>query len=437
MDTIVALSTPWGRSAIALIRISGPKTTQIISELCGKDLQSRTPSLVVLRNRQNRVLDEALVTLFRAPNSYTGEDLAEIGAHGNPLIIEELINEIVSRETVRMAEGGEFTRRALANGRMSLDQVEGLDWIVNSRTKGGVDIGLRAKIEGLSGVSSKIEDKILDILAITQSQLDFSEDEVGQTDRNLLAQKIETLINELKAWVRAFEDNKHLLTNWAACIIGPPNSGKSSLFNALLGRNRSIVFDQPGTTRDFVEADMNYLGSEVALVDTAGIRLTNDPVEGIGIDRSIEVIGRSDVLCWVDEYGNDPDPDLFERFKNKNWVFIQSKADLNRPARPNFIPVSVNTGLNVNEIKQKLLPKTSEDSAHHEMTPLTSNRQKLLVETCVAGLDKALFDLVSGEYLDMVTEEILSASRAIKGLAEVPENEGVLREIFSRFCIGK
>ena len=234
IDSICALSTPNGRAALGVIRISGPKTSTILEESFGKVPEARVASFGVLKDLGGRPLDEVVVTYFPGPNSYTGEDLAEISCHGNPSVVAEIMSYIVSRET-RIAEPGEFTRRALANGKLSLDQVESLDMILNSPSSKGARLAVRAKLSGLAGPVEEFSEDLKLLLSDLQSQLDFSDEEAGDFDKARVTESIDSLVAKLKSWLGAFRANRSFFEKWTVAIVGPTNSGKSTLFNTLMG----------------------------------------------------------------------------------------------------------------------------------------------------------------------------------------------------------
>ncbi len=442
-DTICALSTPRGRSALALIRVSGPNSKLIVEELVEKSLEVRTPQVCILKDSKGNRLDEAVVTFFKGPSTFTGEDLVEISCHGNPVIVESLLREIVSRETCRFAEAGEFSMRALANGRMSLDQVEALDLILNAPTERGVSLAIDSKIKGLGPAVHEVYSKLLDLISLAQAQLDFSEDEVGKLEAESILKLTKQLSLSLNLWANAFENHKQIFDKWVVALAGPPNSGKSSLFNAILGLDKAIVFDQPGTTRDYLEHSFELGGRSVLLVDTAGLREATDPIEAIGIKRSLDALSRADTICWVDENGTRPSTAFINQYPGKNWLFVQSKADLKRNSEESFsgtIRTSVTTGLGIADLRKSLVMEMDSsvtEAGGGERVALTSRRQCEIVRQSVGHLDKAVEHLERGHFLDMVTEEFLMASQSLKRLIEPPTTEDVLGSIFSRFCIGK
>lgn len=439
IDNICAISTPFGRAALGVIRVSGPNVEALARRMTGASPKVRTPILTTIRDSSGHIIDECVMTLYKSPNSYTGEDLLEICAHGNPVILNEVIAEIVSRETFRLAEPGEFSARALANRKMTLDQVEAMDWILNSKTLEGVRRGLSAKLRGIGVQVSKASEQLLRILSILQSQLDFSEDEVGGTNLREVRAALEELIATLSHWEASYVSNRHLLDGFRVVIIGPPNSGKSSLFNALIGKDKSIVFDQPGTTRDYIEGVLVVEGREVSLVDTAGIRESSDPIEFIGIKKSLEEAHRADLILWVDENGDGANLEspFLSPLKGKT-LMVQSKIDRSEPvSRPGWAPCSVITGDGVNELKRMISQRWIVAEPEAEGSALTSDRQFNIVKKTLILVRRATQDLEAGAYLEVVAESVIRASRNLSALIDVPSDVEVLKSIFSRFCIGK
>ncbi len=446
IDTICALSTPGGRAALGVIRISGPKAFDVIQEMTGHLPGVRLSEVLVLRNRSGDVLDEAVITLFKGPKSFTGEDIAEISGHGNPEILNSIIQEIVSRETIRIAEPGEFLRRALANGKVTLDQVEALNWALNSTSIEGARLGVRAKIEGLGGAVNTVSEEIQHIICDLQAELDFQESEVGSVDLPRLIDKLEEIKTNLIRWVKSFDLNKYLFNKFVIVLAGPPNSGKSSLFNTLIGQTKAIIYDQPGTTRDPVEHSMEMGGIPVTIIDSAGIHHSSDPIERMGIEKTFRAMELADLIIWVNDKADEPGRDLFHKFKSKNWIFVRSKADLSETAvlRNNWISTSAVTGDGIKELMesvllsdQKILKDGSNDDAGAPLVFLTSERQKGLIQNAIRNIDRCLSMLREGDYLDLATDPLIKASKDLEGIVgEIPTEE-VLERIFSRFCIGK
>lgn len=437
IDTICALATPAGRSALGMIRISGPKASDILRKMTGSDPQVRVAEKKLIRNRAGEALDEAVVVFYKGPNTYTGEDLAEICGHGNPTILQAILDEIVSHET-RIAEPGEFTKRALANQKMSLDQVESLNLLMNSNTVLGSKMALKAKLEGLGVAVELLNNELREVLVSIQSQLDFSEEEVGRTNAESVSKDIHKAIMNLEGWVKSFEYHKPLFENWVVALAGPPNSGKSSLFNSLIGFEKAIIYDEPGTTRDPLEYLASFNGAFVVLIDTAGIRTSDNKIEAMGIEKTYEVMSRSDIIVWVSDQAQNPPNSLKDRFKDKKWLFVNSKADLSGPKMAEGMDISVVSGVGMASLKSKICPQIGVNQGFTGAVPtLTSIRQKNHVISAIHRLKSAHRGLLDGEYLDRVAEEVLQASRALEEIIDKIPNESVLKSIFSRFCIGK
>lgn len=436
MDTICALSTPYGRSAIAVIRLSGPKARVIVEEMMGRSLSHRKVEYGLLIGSDGKLLDEVVAILFEGPNSYTGEDVVELSIHGNPKIVESILSQIVSRGT-RLAEPGEFTRRALANQKISIDKVEALDVVLNSSTDEGISSGLRAKTEGLGQSVKEISDSLLDLRVRVESQLDFSEAEVGAYSVDEILGSLDSMLERLEIWAKAFDSYRHLFGRWVVALVGHPNSGKSSLFNALVGQNKAIVYDQPGTTRDYLTHELEIEGVPITLIDTAGIRDEPDAIEGLGIAKTFEVMKQSEAICWVDEKGSPPDDRIKAMYGDKKWILVGSKSDLAPPKSAVAIQVSAKLGSGIDKLREALVPKVDKSELEGQWAPLTSKRQYQQVIAGIQHLEQARAGIVEGRFLDAVAQEVRMASESISALVGPPSSDEVIRSIFTRFCIGK
>ncbi len=437
IETICALATPPARAALALIRISGPSARFVIEAMSGQRMSHRHPLLSILKRPDGAIVDEAVATFFQGPNSYTGEDLVEITCHGNPIIVEEIIREIVSRETVRPAEAGEFTRRALANGKLALDQVEALDLVLNGTSRRTIEFGLKAKMEGLAGSVADVSERLLDLLTQVESQLDFSDEEVGTRDSKALAARARALSEELARWAGAFSAYKHLFQSWTVCLAGPANVGKSTLFNKITQTSKAIVYETPGTTRDPIEHVVDWNGFPILFIDTAGVRVSDDPVENLGVERAMLAIKRADIVLWIDDRGNPPPPVVKEVLAKKRWLPVRSKADLNIAGDlGDCLAVSAHSGAGLERLHRAVLPEEAPlDGIPHR--PLFSERQYQLISLAADDLKKAADLMDGGEYLDLCGEHIRSAASRAQELTGPLPTDRILKEIFARFCIGK
>jgi tRNA modification GTPase len=439
-DRICALATPSGRSAIAIIRVSGPNLENLIHALFDKGLKSRVASLRVARNSEKKPIDEVVATFFKGPASYTGEDVLEISCHGNPLIVEDLLREIVSHET-RPAEPGEFTRRALANGRLSLHQVESLDWVLNSTQSEGVAFGLQSKWAGISDHFQALIDSMTNLMVDFQAQLDFSEDEVGALSRDEVLTQMDQVIHQLQSLLSSYQSRQKWLSQQTIVLLGPPNAGKSSLFNALLGDERALVDSEAGTTRDFIEASLVLKGRELRLFDTAGLRNGVAGVEARGIERSKRLLAAADLVIWVHDHAEDPSSeDLGTLRPGVSVLKVCSKSDLSRQsATSGWISVSAVDKSGLDELKAALLNGLELDKGEGELENLglVSSRQADGARKALELLNQGREIINSGGFWDQASQKVLGAENALRGVLGEIAHSDVLKSIFSRFCIGK
>ena len=456
-DTIVALSTPMGSGAIAVVRLSGAQSLDILNPLLKRAItpeHARQAVFNELRGTENGAsLDQVVTTFFQSPKSYTGEDLVEISCHCNPLIINRIISEIV-RRGARIADPGEFTFRAFLNGKMDLSQAEAVSEIISARSRQSVSQSLRHLEGRLSEKIHEIKTDILNHLALLEINLDFSDEEIEVMPVAEMSAKMRQVIGQIESLLNTYDYGRLLQEGVKLLILGKPNVGKSSLLNQLLQRDRAIVSDIPGTTRDYIEATMELDGLAVQAVDTAGIRKTEDKIEAIGVQRAMEHIQTADVaLCIFDGHaGLDADDRVLldiirDHGEAVNIVLALNKSDLpeNSQTRTtleklNFplVQISAKTGTGAtalkHALKQVLISDTSMES---EEIVVTSARHKNVLERTIAALQNAI------EAIEMhATEEIISVDirLALDCLGEITGEttpDDVINHIFANFCIGK
>ncbi|MEZ4745218.1 MAG: tRNA uridine-5-carboxymethylaminomethyl(34) synthesis GTPase MnmE [Calditrichia bacterium] len=456
-DTIVALSTPMGSGAIAVVRLSGAQSLDILNPLLKRAItpeHARQAVFNELRGTENGAsLDQVVTTFFQSPKSYTGEDLVEISCHCNPLIINRIISEIV-RRGARIADPGEFTFRAFLNGKMDLSQAEAVSEIISARSRQSVSQSLRHLEGRLSEKIHEIKTEILNHLALLEINLDFSDEEIEVMPVAEMSAKMRQVIGQIESLLNTYDYGRLLQEGVKLLILGKPNVGKSSLLNQLLQRDRAIVSDIPGTTRDYIEATMELDGLAVQAVDTAGIRKTEDKIEAIGVQRAMEHIQTADVaLCIFDGHtGLDADDRVLldiirDHGEAVNIVLALNKSDLpeNSQTRTtleklNFplVQISAKTGAGAaalkHALKQVLISDTSMES---EEIVVTSARHKNVLERTITALQNAI------EAIEMhATEEIISVDirLALDCLGEITGEttpDDVINHIFANFCIGK
>lgn len=456
-DTIVALSTPLGNGAIAIVRLSGKNALQTINNLLKQKVTSedaRRAMFADLYDREHKnVIDEVVVTFFKAPKSYTGEDVIEISCHCNPLIVDSIIGETI-KLGARIAEPGEFTFRAFMNNKLDLSRAEAVAEVIQARTRQSLNHSLRHLEGNLADVIVEIKNEILGYLSLIEINLDFSDEEIEALPLVELNNRIERTIKRLQKLKSTYDYGRYLQEGIKLLLIGKANVGKSSLLNLLLGKERAIVSNIPGTTRDYLEVGLQIDGIAVQAVDTAGIRSTQDAVEAIGVNRTLEQLENSDIAICMFE-GNRPldndDEKLIEILANNRekirFIVALNKIDLGE-VKSTFetirklgfpvLRISVTEKRGINKLKGELKKQLIGDrSLETEEIVITSSRHKNVIEETIDALKQAVKSVKMNS-----TEEIISVDLrlALDKLGEITgetTSEDILNHIFQNFCIGK
>ena len=478
-DTIVALATPPGVGAIGVIRLSGPSALAVADSIFkGKKLAEQaghTAHFGQIVSPEGRVLDEVLVTVFKSPHSYTGEDAAEIGCHGSPYILQEVI-QLCLRSGARLAQPGEFTLRAFLNGKMDLSQAEAVSDLIASQSEAAHAVALRQLRGGFKHEIARLREELLHFASLVELELDFSEEDVEFANRQDLKDLVEKIRRVVRELLHSFALGNALKTGVATVLAGRPNAGKSTLLNALLNEERAIVSDIAGTTRDTIEEALNIRGVQFRLIDTAGLREAHDQIEAIGVQRTLEKVREASVLCYVwDVTGGMTLAELFAdlhslHHPDTQLLLVCNKMDRNPyfqtewltdPTRPDIhpyllgdppadlsahtgflqpeqiVPISAKNQQNIAYLKEKLFDLVAGGELRTESTVVTNARHY----EALRQADQALSDVLAGFDAnitgDFVAQDI---RRALLALGEITGEIGVediLGSIFSRFCIGK
>ena len=453
-DTIVALATPPGIGAIGVIRVSGPGAFAIVSRLFVKDLSflpSHTLHVGVLR-QDGQDLDEAVVSLFRGPRSYTGEDVVELSCHGSPYVLERVIQALLSHGA-RLARAGEFTQRAFLNGKLDLTQAEAVADLIVSSTSAAASTALHTIRGGFSRALRELREQLISFSALIELELDFSQEDVEFADRTQfyhLITSAETMTSDL---LRSFRLGNVIRNGVSVAIVGRPNAGKSTLLNTLLNENRAIVSEIPGTTRDTIEEILNIDGILFRLIDTAGIREhVSDIIEQIGVGRSLEKMEQADIIVYLFDVHDDAASVAALRaeltFKGKPFLLVGNKVDnfssseegLLRERFPQELLISAQSGRHVDVFKQRLVDQVLQGTAassFSEGTVVTNARHYRALQQVAASLGvirKGLDELLPGDLLSLDIRHCLHYLGEITG--EITSEER-LDYIFSKFCIGK
>jgi tRNA modification GTPase len=446
-DTIVALSTPPGRSGIGVVRISGPSAERIADRFLKPSgpLAHRQATLARWHASDGEVVDEVVAILYRHPHSYTGEDVLEINAHGNPLVLSRIVSMILEAGA-RVASPGEFTLRAVAHGKMDLIQAEAVREFIEAQTDAQARIALRQMDGAVSKRVAPIKERLVGLIANLEAGIDFAEDDVELPDDQWAANELSGLRSLLEDLQKTYSYGRLLSSGVRVVIVGRPNVGKSSLFNRLVSMERAIVTEVPGTTRDVLSEIAEIAGIPVQVFDTAGVRETNDRVEQIGVNRTLETLTEADVvLLVIDGVSGLEDEDLVirERFKNLPHLIVANKLDLvsTRDASIEALSpvwISAQTTEGLDKLRESLVCLLGSDRAKGiAETILTSSRQNGTVLSAIRSLAAGETALRDGTPHEMALLDLYEGLAFLNELTGETTTEDILGKIFSTFCVGK
>ncbi|MFN3921558.1 MAG: tRNA uridine-5-carboxymethylaminomethyl(34) synthesis GTPase MnmE [Caldimicrobium sp.] len=455
-DTIAAIATPPGRGAIGVIKISGEKSLSILQKIFRpakkeiKIFQSHRFYYGFIHDPETgEKIDEVLVVYMQKPFSYTREDVVEIHAHSGYFNLRGIL-ELVLKSGARPAEPGEFTLRAFLNGRIDLSQAEAIEEIISAKSKEALTLALNTLSGKLSEKVKNLKDELLFALAHVESAIDFPEEDIEILNPPDLIKHIESVIDKINVLIKNYQEGKIYKEGIRLVICGKPNVGKSSLMNALLKEERAIVTPIPGTTRDFLEEEAYLGGLPVKVIDTAGLRETEDPVEKIGVERALQKLKEADLVLFLVDASEKPDNEslsLYERIKPYPHLVVINKIDLS----PNYledwqkvfekdevISISVIKNKNLDLLIQKISEKILSEKAIMTSEVVPNLRQKVALEKAKSYLESAINELGKKEPLpEIVALEIRGAITSLEEIIGEVTTEDLLSEIFSRFCIGK
>lgn len=439
-DPIIALATPPMKGALAVIRISGDNVLEIVQKcFSGKIKESHHVSYgFIIDPITNEKIDEVLLTYFKGPRSYTGEDSIEISCHGSMLIVDQIISLFLS-QGIRMAERGEFTSRAYFNGRIDLVQAEAVNEMINSETKESKQLALYSLTGETSSLLNPIKNSLADILSLIEVNIDYPEyEDIEVVTGEKIEEEVGMILSKLNEIIKEGESAKLIKDGINVALVGRPNVGKSSLLNALVNEEKAIVTSIPGTTRDIVEGKINLNGLVINLLDTAGIRKADNEVEKIGIDRSRKSIEEADLVILVLEANKitDEDRELMELIKGKKSITIYNKKDLIDKLDEDKIYISAKEK-DIARLQNEIKRMFSLDKLN-ELTPsLCSAREIGLLKKAQQNLIQALEENKMGLSLDLVSIGIKAAYDDIKNILGEEVCVDLSSEIFARFCVGK
>lgn len=464
-STITAIATPPGPGGIGIIKISGPNAIPVISSLfrhgsvqANRNTVEASPAALgswrlyygyIYEPDTGRIFDEVLLSVMRAPHSYTREDVVEIQAHSGPYVLHSIL-KLLLKQDIRLAEPGEFTRRAFVNGRIDLTQAEAVIDIINAQSEAAIDMAVSQISGDLKTVMEELNDSISSVLAQIEALIDFPEATEDEIDTGAMANLLsDTVLSPLTHLIDQHVAENFLREGLRVVIAGGPNVGKSSLMNRLLQRDRVIVSDQPGTTRDFVEASIIERGIPIVLTDTAGFRTDADPVERLGIEQARRYIDTADILLCVIDAGNplrNDDLALFEELSDKRRILVVNKSDLPEekkrfllPKQWKSLPVVMTSALlneGIDELKRTIFDQATRHSAPDADRIIPNIRHKQALERCRASVLSAI-DCLSHSSFELAGIDLRDAADAIYEITGKSVRPDILDIIFNRYCIGK
>jgi len=442
MSTIVALSTPAGRGAIAVIRISGPEalsiTKQLAVDLDNVKCRRATLSKISLPGT-HEIIDEALITFFKAPESVTGEDVIEISCHGSPVIVRQILDLTVSMGA-RFAGPGEFTLRALTNQKINLAQAEAIRDLIAAQTDAAVKQAARQVGGELSRAITGLEEKLISVIVLLESAVEFVEDDLPPAELESVKETLSAVSDDIFNLADSYSAGRLLQSGIKVAIVGSPNVGKSSLFNRLVSRDRAIVTDVPGTTRDTLSETIDLEGVPVLMIDTAGLRETTDRIESLGIERTQRAIIDADLVLEVID-ASDAVGAQVNRDQDRSSIRVLNKCDLAVADRfvgeKDSVRISALTGEGIESLRTAILAFLHRGDVDNESLLVTNARQYDLLKSAEDELDSAMTALN-----DELSEELILVSlhNALKYLGQITgetTTEDILSQVFATFCIGK
>ncbi|MFN5877106.1 MAG: tRNA uridine-5-carboxymethylaminomethyl(34) synthesis GTPase MnmE [Ignavibacteria bacterium] len=447
-DTICALATPPGRAGLAVIRISGPSSFAVCDAIFfGASSIAEAPSHRILYGWvrvEDTVIDSVTASTFRGPHSYTGEDVIEIGCHGGAFVTEQIIGALIEKGA-RYAAAGEFTKRAFLNRKLDLTQVEAVADIIHAETRIGAQTAARQLSGGFTRRLSDIREQLLSVIGLLELELDFSEEDVEFVDRTHLRTLVQSVLDDVDALADTARSADVLRTGFHVAVVGHPNAGKSSLFNALLSRQRAIVSDVAGTTRDYLQEALIIDGYSIHLVDTAGLRQSADMIEVQGISLTASIMNESDLILVINDVskGAGNSQTLFEaleqEYPNTPKLLVQNKSDLvhsDEIAPGSWVACSAISGTGIDTLKSTLVRLARAHGSSPADVLVNARQAQLLrgiggsLRACLAGMDQKLSS-------DLLAVDLRSCIRLLGEISGETWGPDVLDNVFSRFCIGK
>lgn len=447
-NTIVAISTALGNGGISIIRISGSRAVEFADKVfsCKEKVSNFTPRMLYLGTFEfNDIKDKCMCVYFKAPFSFTGEDVVEFQCHGGITLTNAIYESLVSLGCTP-ATKGEFSKRAFLNGKISLDEAEGIIDIINAESESEIKVGYRLMQGELKNNITTIQDNLTELLAKIEVTLDYPEEDLEEETSNNILQTLEKNKTQINNLLNTATLGKTIKDGTKILIYGKSNAGKSSLLNSLLSYNRAIVTDIKGTTRDTLEEVFVYKGYKFILIDSAGIRNSDDIVENIGIQKSKDMVKEADIVLFVvdsSENLTNEDFDIISTLDDKNTIVVINKCDLETKAELDKIPftntikISTKDNLNIDNLKEMILNKVTNNVANNNSFVITNVRHITSLKNAIECLNNAIDGLHNFIQLDLISIDIKNAWLHLGDITGSSDNEKIIDDIFSKFCVGK
>lgn len=446
-DTIAAISTALGVGAISIIRVSGDKSIEIVNKIFDKDLEKVKSHTIVYGHivDNENIIDEVLVSVMRSPKTFTTEDVIEINCHGGIATTNKVL-ELLLKNGARMAEAGEFTKRAFLNGRIDLLEAEGVMDLIDSKTEASRKLAMSALSGNVSSMISDLRSQMIEIITNIEVNIDYPEyEDILVVTTDMINSSITSLEDKLRKILKEAENGKIIKNGINTLIIGRPNVGKSSLLNKLLNEEKAIVTDIEGTTRDIVEGNISLDGIELNIIDTAGIRKTDNVVEQIGVNRSLSLIDKADLIILVlnnNEKLTEEDYKLLDSTKDKKRIIFINKNDLSKnidlDSVDNVVYGSTMQTSGINALKDKIKELFNmEEIEKGDFNYLSNARHIATIHECISVVESIKEGLKNGLPIDMLEIDIKKIWELLGNLIGESYDEELLDNLFSRFCLGK
>lgn len=455
-DTIAAVATSIGEGGISIIRISGDKALEITDKVFKaknnksvKEMKTYTMRYGYIVDRKNNIIDEVIVSYMKGPRSFTAEDTIEINCHGGVIVTNKILNEII-KCGARLAEPGEFTKRAFLNGRIDLSQAEAVIDLIKAKTELSARSAIMQSEGKVSIEINKVREELLQLIASIEATVDYPEDDLEEVTAERSSRDLSAILNEIERLLSSAEEGKIIREGLNVVIVGKPNVGKSSLLNTLTRDKRAIVTDVPGTTRDVIEEYISLDGIPIKLVDTAGIRETEDVVEKIGVQKSKEKIEESDLIVLMLDISrklDNEDKEIIEYIKGKNYIVLLNKVDVETPKfnindlqgldSKFIIEVSAKEEIGIDKFKQCIKEMFFHGEIKTEDIYVTNNRHKQALIRAKENLSAAIVALDMTASIDLASIDIRNAWSNLGEITGQTIEEDIIDKIFSEFCLGK